>query len=277
MKGILLPIEDHVLMDSVMETTLLLARQFGSTIEGAALGPNLAELVAADFSLSGVILDDRARRELFEASRRRFDAFMAGHQVPRHTDESTGLSCDWMGDTLVSDNGIGEYARVFDLVVVGLPGAGAGQPRRTTFEAALFESGRPVLIATKTPPPTLGETIVIAWNGNTDTARTIAFAMPLLLRAQDVIVISVPGLRLPGPPDEAVVRGLRRHGIKARTQTARAGQASSGHAILEAATELGADLLIKGGYTQSRLRQLIFGGVTSEILAETHLPVFMAH
>ena len=46
---------------------------------------------------------------------------------------------------------------------------------------------------------------------------------------------------------------------------------------LAEATAVGADLLIKGAYTQSRLRQMIFGGATSHILANAMLPVFMAH
>ncbi len=41
--------------------------------------------------------------------------------------------------------------------------------------------------------------------------------------------------------------------------------------------KVGADLLVKGAYTHSRLRQLIFGGATSHILAEAILPVLMVH
>jgi len=277
MKGILLPVEDHAMMDAVMETALLIARKFDSFIEGVALGPNIAEMVAADFSLSGVILDSHTRRDFLEASKRRFTNFMENHSIHPQGGEMPGLSYDWKGETLMSDNGVGEYARVFDLVVVGRPGPEAQQPRRSTFEAVLFESGRPVLLAVEKPPATLGETIVIAWNGQTDTARTIAFALPLLLRARDVIVMTIPGLRQPGPPEADIIRSLRRHGVKARAHCLSEAQAAPGRAVLAAAAELGADLLIKGGYTQSRLRQLIFGGATSEILAETTLPVFMAH
>jgi nucleotide-binding universal stress UspA family protein len=150
-------------------------------------------------------------------------------------------------------------------------------PRKSTLEAVLFESGRPVLIAPPQPPATLGERIAIAWNGTTDTARSIAFAMPLLMRAQDVVILTVPGPALPGPSDEQVAKSLRRHGVPARVGLVGEAASSPAAALLETAAVLGADLLIKGGYTRSRLRQLIFGKVTSEILAETNLPVFMAH
>ena len=52
---------------------------------------------------------------------------------------------------------------------------------------------------------------------------------------------------------------------------------NEGQAILDKAREIGADLVIKGGYTQSRLRQMIFGGATSHVLQHSELPVFMAH
>ena len=127
------------------------------------------------------------------------------------------------------------------------------------------------------PSTSIGTTIAIAWNGSTETARSIAFAMPLLRRARDVPVLAVPGLRLPGPSDAQLARALQRDGIPARVVEVREDGRSPGRALLEAAGDLGADLMIKGGYTQSRLRQLIFGGPTSDILAEANLPVFMAH
>ena len=52
---------------------------------------------------------------------------------------------------------------------------------------------------------------------------------------------------------------------------------NTGEAVLRAAKAEGCDLLVKGAFTQSRLRQMIFGGTTSHILAKAELPVLMAH
>src|SRR5271166_1776650 len=277
MKSILIPVEDHTSMDAVMETALLLARAFDSYMEGVAVGPDIAEFVAADFALSGVILDDRTRRDFVDHSRRRLETFMEARRIGRRKGEENGPSFGWIGDTLLSDNAVAEYGRVFDVIAVGRPGAGPQRPRTSTLEAVLFESGRPVLIAPPQPPQTLGERIAIAWNGTTDTARSIAFAMPLLTRAQDVVILTVPGPSLPGPSDEQLAKSLRRHGARARVGLVSETEKTPAAALLDTAAALGADLLIKGGYTRSRLRQLIFGKVTSEILAEANLPVFMAH
>ena len=277
MKSILVPVEDHDVMDGVLRTALMVARPFESYIEGIPLGPDIAEMVAADFSMSGVIFDERTRRAFLRHATEVFETVMKAEAIPRRSDEVKGLSCGWTGDTLVSPASVGEYGRVFDLLVVGRPGPASHEPHRSTLEAALFESGRPLLIAPPKPPATLGTIIAIAWNGSSETARSIAFAMPLLLRARDVPVLAVPGMRLPGPSDAQLVRSLRRHGIPARVVTVSERGRTPGRALLETAADLGADLMIKGGYTQSRLRQLIFGSVTTDIMAEASLPGLMAH
>jgi nucleotide-binding universal stress UspA family protein len=147
-----------------------------------------------------------------------------------------------------------------------------------TLEAGLFESGRPVLIAPPTPPKQLGENVLIAWNCSTEQARTTAFAMPLLRRAQKVTVLTVEGATVPGPTGAQMARSLKLNGIPAESIALKGERGrNAGDVILARARELGCDLLIKGAYTQSRIRQMIFGGTTRHILAHANLPVLMAH
>ena len=117
----------------------------------------------------------------------------------------------------------------------------------------------------------------MSWNGSTETARAMALALPFLIRAERVIVLAVEGVMVPGPSAAEVARHLEANGVKAEAREAAAGGRGGGAAILAEAAELGADLLVKGAYTHSRLRQMIFGGATSHILAEAELPVLMAH
>ncbi len=147
-----------------------------------------------------------------------------------------------------------------------------------TIEAGLFEAGRPILIAPPLPPQRIGENILIAWNCSTEQAKATALAMPLLQRASRVVVLTVEGGTVPGPTGEQLASYLQRNGVPSEpiTVTPQDGQ-STGEAILAHAASLNCDLLIKGAYTQSRLRQMIFGGATRHILANATLPVLMAH
>ena len=147
----------------------------------------------------------------------------------------------------------------------------------TAIEAALFETGRPVLIAPPSPSQRMGEKILIAWNGSTEQARTTAVAMPLLKKASHVVVLTVQGGTVPGPTGEELARYLHRNGVLCEPITVQPEGRSTGEAILAHAASLQCDLLIKGAYTQSRLRQMIFGGATRHILANASLPVLMAH
>jgi nucleotide-binding universal stress UspA family protein len=147
----------------------------------------------------------------------------------------------------------------------------------STLEAALFDSGRPILIAPPQAPSQVGRNVTIAWNGSTETARAIAYAMPLIKRAERVTVQVVEGVGVAGPSGADVARHLERNGIASQVVTLKRGQRSPGVVIIEEALAAGSDLVVKGAYTQSRLRQMIFGGATSHIIAETTLPVLMAH
>ena len=58
---------------------------------------------------------------------------------------------------------------------------------------------------------------------------------------------------------------------------AQRGRMTPGEVFLAEAKKMGADLLVKGAYTQSRLRQMIFGGATRHIIMEADIPVILAH
>jgi nucleotide-binding universal stress UspA family protein len=281
MKSILIPVEPHAGMSAVLETARLLAQKFDSYIEGVALGPDLTQIVAADFSLDGIVFDDAVRRDMYADARKIFEGFMQDSAVPARTElaqpSAPGPCYGWLRESLVSDSGVGEYGRVFDIIAVGRPGAGAQQPRKSTLEAALIESGRPLLIAPPRAPAHLGDVIAIAWNRSPETARTVGFALPLLKAAKDVPVFTIPGYALSGPDHLQLVENLKRHDVPARAVEVHETAKTPGLAVLVTARSLGANLLIKGGYTQSRLRQFIFGRATSQILAEANMPIFMAH
>jgi nucleotide-binding universal stress UspA family protein len=85
------------------------------------------------------------------------------------------------------------------------------------------------------------------------------------------------GITVPGPSGEQCCDWLAGHGIKARELTLGLEGRKPGDALMQEATKLGADLIIKGAYTQSRLRHMIFGGATSHLLAHAMVPVLMAH
>jgi nucleotide-binding universal stress UspA family protein len=279
MKTILVPVERHDLTEPTLQTTLVLAQTFGSYVEGFALGPALNPFLATDAIGAMVVYDADPMQdpETLNATRRAFENFMRAHGVPSSAPLGEGPSYGWSEGGVAGETFIGSRGRVFDVTVVGRPTTKAEGPRMSTLEAALFETGRPVLIAPPSAPAMFGESVMIAWNRSTETARAIGFAMPLLKRARQVTVLTVEDAGVPGPTGREVVTYLERHGIASRGLSVKRGAQPPGEVILAEAARLGCDLLIKGAFTQSRLRQMIFGGATRHVIAEATLPVFMAH
>ena len=278
MKTVLVPTEKSDLMNSTLETALLFAKRFDSYVEGFALARRDQRFRRRRPDRRGRLGGrGNARRR---AGERGANAVRDLHAKPRRAAggcRAADLSYGWTEADTARDAFVGSYGRVFDIIVFGRPGSYPAGSSMAAVEAALFESGRPILIAPPNAPAQLGENIVIAWNRSTETARCMAFAMPLLHRAKKVTVLTVTGGLVPGPEGSELARHLQRNGIAADAVHVEATNKSSGEVILQKAAELGCDLLIKGAYTQSRLRQMIFGGATSHILAKTDLPVFMAH
>ena len=280
MKTILVPTEHNAAMASALDAALLLAQKFGSCIEGFPLRPAVADMVAMDpdAGLTMVAVKENDA-DMVRQAEDLFRAFMERHGIkPQAGDASPAApSWAWNSSAPSGQDFVGSHGRVFDIIVLARPGEEWQSPSMVTLESALFESGRPVLISPPDSPRSLATNILIAWNRSTEQARTTAFAMPLLRLAQRITILTVEGSTVAGPSGEQMARSLRMNGIAAEPMTLTAGKRSAGEVILAKAAELGCDLIVKGAYTQSRLRQMIFGGTTRDILAHAKLPVLMAH
>jgi len=280
MKTVLAVVSDGT-SASLLETALLVAKRFNSRIVGLnALTTEYAVVFGGEmgFSISSEVdrTLEREGQDRREQARALFASFMRQHGVPMGAASAEGPSAEWREEAGRQNAVVGTLGRVFDLITVERP-AKLASLAEATLEDALFESGRPVLMAPPAPPATLGERVLVAWNGSTETARTVGFAMPLLKRAQSVQVVSVEGGMTPGPTSEDLAHNLERHGIAAIARHVAPRERSTGEVFIDEANAIGADLMVKGAYTQSRLRQMIFGGATRHIIMEATMPVILAH
>jgi nucleotide-binding universal stress UspA family protein len=281
MKTILVPFYDDDIAENALATSWLVAERFGSYVEALFVMRPPQIFDGEGIALAGSYmtqLKDEERR-LAESAHKRFQSAIdaRGLSVVDVTTSSERLSAGWRETEGLEGQVVGDYGRLFDLIVIG---RNFGQPWidwSVMCEAALFETGRPVLVTAADTPASVGERIVVAWNGSTETARCIALSMPFLERAVSVVVLTVEGWQVPGPSGDQVTAHLQRNGIKATARNVVSGSRSVGEAILDETREVNADLIVKGAYTHSRLRQLVFGGATRHLLHNTPIPLFMAH
>src|SRR5215210_4274031 len=189
MKTLLVPTEEHDGMAAVLESARLVALQFDSYIEGFASKPGVGNFVTLDpVSSMTIQLAQENGAEADRKARALFESFMQSHGVARVGESGAGANYAWFDQAPEGDEFVGSYGRVFDLIILGRPGRDEHTPRMTPLEAALFESGRPVLITPPTAPQTIGGNVLIAWNGSTEQSRSVALAMPILRAAARVTV-----------------------------------------------------------------------------------------
>lgn len=285
-KTILVPVSAPDASLPTLETAHQVARRFNAHIEALHVRPDPRGLVpytgeGMDGSMIEEIMDATEREGGDRANRAKqmFDQFCARHSIRVTAVPSTeaAVTASWREEVGREDEVVAIRGRLYDLIVVGRPVRDVPLPSPITLEAALLDTGRPILVAPPVALAECGQNIAIAWEGSPEAGRVIADAIPFLASARQVTILACEtALTVPLSPRELVSR-LGWHGIVAKTHDFSVGATELGPAYLEQSAKVGADMLIKGAYSQSRLRQLILGGRTRHILAHATLPVLLAH
>ena len=174
----------------------------------------------------------------------------------------------------------GRLARRFDLVVVAQTEDGQSMPDEVLDEAALFESGRPVIFVPYIQKAGLKlDRVMVCWDGSRAATRAIADSMPFLQKAKQVEIVIVAAKSAKGDEIAGADLGqhLARHGLKVDVKRITSPDIDIPSTILSYAADSGADMIVMGGYGHSRLREFVLGGVTKSILDTMTVPVLMSH
>lgn len=164
---------------------------------------------------------------------------------------------------------LGESARAADLIVTGTTGERSHDRFRSVdIGALILAAGRPILVASTRTAPLKAERVLVAWKDTREARRAVLDSIPFLTRAGDVLIATVDEDDREHSRESLadVVRFLGRHGVKARSECILPADEEFGDTLSTAAFEMGADLIVSGGYGHSRLREWAFGGVTRSLL-----------
>jgi nucleotide-binding universal stress UspA family protein len=176
------------------------------------------------------------------------------------------------------------HARYADVVIMGQHDPNNAPPVGgcdTPAQVALM-SGRPVLVVPHAGSfNVIGSHVVIAWNATREAVRAVTAALPLLIRAESVdIVVVGEGKRMTSSygdgPGSDISLYLARHGVKSTVLRISRGGLYVSEALQSVMVDQGADLLCMGAYGHSRLRELVLGGVTHDIMRHMTLPTLIA-
>jgi nucleotide-binding universal stress UspA family protein len=196
-----------------------------------------------------------------------------------------GIKGDWLFEAGSLIPAVVRRAHVADLVVIGQadPDHPPAAAARTLVEDLLMTAGRPLLLVPYAGRfDAIGTAALIGWTPTRESARAVHDALPLFAPSGKVTVLTVESS---GSASEAevlptadIAEHLARHGLDvAAARTVVSDGLSPADALLDYASDIGADLLVVGGYGHSRTREMIMGGVTRDLLRHMTLPVLMSH
>ena len=286
LRKILVPVTGRDSDRAVLAMGFTVARIFDAHVEALHVGidPRDAVPMLGD-GLSAALIEEimkAAEKEAAadaETARQHFEAARAVAQAAlTQSAPGPGMASAWL--KIVTgriDDIVPVEARLSDLVVFP-QSAGQGDSRlAVTLETTLLDSSRPLLLAPERPPTTIGGTVAVAWNGGAECARAVAAAMPFLLRAATVHILTADTAATSAEEAGRLADYLAWHGIHANIHVLKPANEPVGGAIVARASELGTDFLVMGGYGHSRFREMVLGGVTRYVLDHPGLPVLIAH
>lgn len=193
-----------------------------------------------------------------------------------------GISCDVECEFVEmawTDAMVGRRARYSDITLFGPELLAGGDLRDYALSGAMFESGRPLLLA-PTLPSLSPKRVMVAWDSSPEASRAVHEAVEILARADEVRIVMVDpqagDLAQGDEPGADVAAWLARHGAKVTVERLASGGNAVARVLRQHSIDMGADLIVMGAYGHSRMRQRIFGGVTKSMTGEPHLPVFLA-
>jgi nucleotide-binding universal stress UspA family protein len=220
--------------------------------------------------------------KLLEAARKAGDIFEATalERLTRLQQPTHLRRFDVIGDGAIADTAL-SLARAADTFVALRPNGRWNEPEGL-IENLLYGAGRHLFLVPddqKTMAPF--DNVVVAWNGSRESARALSESLPYLHQARRVgVVVVVEGEH----PTEATalmgndaVQHLRHHGIHAVKYRATGEEDEVADVLIAECHSLGANLLVMGSYGHSRLRELLPGSTTSQVLRRSPLPLLIAH
>jgi nucleotide-binding universal stress UspA family protein len=269
--------------DGALDVACQLAGRFQAHVECLHIRPDPEELMMTAGAAFGMPLPgtwiEKVSLDGERGAAKIKSAFVTAatrHALAVADSPQLGASASWREERGHAPGTLSERARFFDLVVLGRSERVIGRPYTDTVEQTLLHSGRPVLLAPARTPPKLGETIALGWNGSPQAVRVLKASLPLLRRAQAVLVIVVgPKHR---PSASGVQEHLAWHGIDTKVREIPVVEGvGPGAQLLSAARDAGADLLALGGYGHTPWHEMLLGGATREIVGVSLLPLLISH
>jgi nucleotide-binding universal stress UspA family protein len=284
-KSILVPLDGSEASFSALDTALVVADRFDAKIKALHVRPKAGVLpyeldyVSANLKKSVIEETDKKSREAALEIQHRFNTFCDNHHIKVGDSlNDDGIGAKWFEEAGSVSEVLIRHGRLCDVIATSRPDRKPGtllrSPAGETMESLLMRAGRPILMV---PPDWRARKVgraAVAWNESLEASRALAMTMPWLSGMDEVTVI-VGRKRERSVP--LLCEYLSLHGVSATVKYLPSRIKSAGEAILDCCEDNAVEMLVVGGFSHTRSRQLVFGGVTRFLLTHSNVITVMVH
>ena len=275
MRNILLPFEYIETIPHLVDCAVSLAKKYNSSVSGVAIHQRIDSFIAQEGS---IVFDSLHHDENKEEAIKYKEKFMDHINTLKKSDSDlSDLKYKWLSEELENQKYLGDLSRVYNVVIISRPYQELQSASLSSIQTILFDGGRPVMLIPMNKQIDIGKEVVISWNCTTESSRAVFASLPILKKANNVTILTVEKVITDGPSGEQVSELLASHGIDAKPVTISGDEKKIGDAILDFSKSVDADLIVKGAYTQSRLREIIFGGATRHLMLHSEIPIYLVN
>ena len=275
MRNILLPFEYIETIPHLVDCAVSLAKKYNSSVSGVAIHQRIDSFIAQEGS---IVFDSLHHDENKEEALKYKEKFIDHINTLKKSDSDlSDLKYKWLSEELENQKYLGDLSRVYNVVIISRPYQELQSASLSSIQTILFDGGRPVMLIPMNKQIDIGREVVISWNCTTESSRAVFAALPILKKANNVTILTVEKVITDGPSGEQVSELLASHGIDAKPVTISGDEKKIGDAILDFSKSIDADLIVKGAYTQSRLREIIFGGATRHLMLHSEIPIYLVN
>ena len=275
MRNILLPFEYIETIPHLIDCAVSLAKKYNSSVSGVAIHQRIDSFIAQEGS---IVFDSLHHDENKEEAIKYKEKFIDHINILKKSDtDLKDLKYKWLSEELENQKYLGDLSRVYNVVIISRPYQELQSASLSSIQTTLFDGGRPVMLIPMNKQIDIGKKVVISWNCTTESSRAVFAALPILKQASDVTILTVEKVITDGPSGEQVSELLASHGIDAKPVTISGDEKKIGDSILDFSQSVDADLIVKCAYTQSRLREIIFGGATRHLMLHSEIPIYLVN
>lgn len=285
-KKVLIPIQGTPLTDATLATAYALCEGYDAHLAVIHIRPDKKDIIPlTGEGLSGTMIEEvmaiaeHEGTKRLRYARKMFDDFVDHNNIKIVNVENgyvaeQGKTASFRALTGRENEVATYWSRLSDMTVVAHPSSNEHISSSEMLHALLFESGRPILIAPKEKPSTVGKRVCIAWNGSVEAAAALHAALRWMASAEKVAVLYSDEYAQRGLDIQDVADYLGFYNIDVELCKIK-GERSTGESMLGACSDFNADMLCMGAYSHPRWKQMILGGVTSYMLEKSNLAVLM--